>query len=181
VTRVEQLRDLLRLHVSGSDREESDRCAMLRLVDELGDPLSRREPSAHFTASAFVVDATGSRTCLVEHAKLGRLLQPGGHIEDDDPSVEDAALREAREETSLDVQLRPDAPRPFDVDIHRIPAISTPGRPGEPSHLHLDVRFLLVGSGDPCAGAAWYELGTAGDESVDRLAAKARTWVGLHG
>jgi 8-oxo-dGTP pyrophosphatase MutT (NUDIX family) len=172
VTRVAHLRELLRLHVSGSDREESDRCAMLRLVDELGDPLSRREPSAHFTASAFVVDAGGTRTCLVEHAKLGRLLQPGGHIEDGDASVEEAALREAREETALDVRLHPDAPRPFDVDIHRIPE-----RPGEPAHLHLDVRFLLVGNGDPCAGAAWHELGTAGDESVDRLAAKARAWV----
>jgi 8-oxo-dGTP pyrophosphatase MutT (NUDIX family) len=172
VTRVAHLRDLLRLHVAASDGEEADRCAMLRLVDELADPLSRREPSAHFTASAFVVDEAGSRTCLVEHAKLGRLLQPGGHIEDGDPSVEEAALREAREETALDVRLHPAAPRPFDVDIHRIP-----DRPGEPSHLHLDVRFLLVGSGEPCAGAAWHELGTAGDESVDRLAAKARTWV----
>jgi len=35
------------------------------------------------------------------------------------------------------------------------------------------VRYLLVGRGEPCAGAAWYELGTAGDESVERLAAKA--------
>ena len=72
---------------------------------------ARREPTAHFTASAFVVDAAGSRTCLVEHVKLGRLLQPGGHIEDDDASVEDAALREAREETALDVALHPEAPR----------------------------------------------------------------------
>jgi 8-oxo-dGTP pyrophosphatase MutT (NUDIX family) len=168
VTREAHLRELLRLHVSASDREEADRCAMLRLAEELGEPLSRREPTAHFTASAFVVDAAGSRTCLVEHVKLGRLLQPGGHIEDDDASVEDAALREAREETALDVALHPEAPRPFDVDIHRIPE-----RPGEPSHLHLDVRFLLVGSGEPCTGAAWHALGTAGDESVGRLAAKA--------
>jgi 8-oxo-dGTP pyrophosphatase MutT (NUDIX family) len=167
MTREAGLRELLRLHVSGSDREEADRCAMLRLAGELGEPLSRREPSAHFTASAFVVDEAGARTCLVEHVKLQRLLQPGGHIEDGDASVEEAALREAREETGLDVRLHSAAPRPFDVDIHRIP-----DRPGEPSHLHLDVRFLLVGTGEPGPGAAWYELGSAGDESVDRLAAK---------
>jgi hypothetical protein len=35
------------------------------------------------------------------------------------------------------------------------------------------VRYLLVGSGTPCAGAQWYPLGEAGDESVARLAAKA--------
>ena len=64
--------------------------------------------------------------------------------------------------------MHPAAPRPFDVDIHEIPA-----RPGEPAHFHLDVRYLVVGRGDPCAGAAWYPVGEAGDESVGRLAAKA--------
>jgi hypothetical protein len=64
----------------------------------------------------------------------------------------------------------PTAPRPFDLDIHGIPA-----RQDEPAHFHLDVRYLLVGDGDPCEGAAWYVLGEAGDESVGRLAEKARS------
>jgi hypothetical protein len=59
------------------------------------------------------------------------------------------------------------AARPFDLDVHQIPE-----RPGEPAHFHLDVRYLLVGRGAPCAGAAWHALGAAGDGSVARLAAK---------
>jgi len=143
---------------------------MLRLVDELERPLSRDEPSAHFTASAFVVDEPHERCCLVEHAKLGRLLQPGGHLEDADESLEAAALREAREETELDVALHPDAARPFDLDIHEIPKYRD-----EPTHWHLDVRYLVIGFGDPGAGAAWYPLGAGGDESVGRLAEKVRS------
>jgi 8-oxo-dGTP pyrophosphatase MutT (NUDIX family) len=170
--RLAALVEALRLHVYGDDAEEADRCAMLQLARELSDPLSRDEPAAHFTASALVVDAAGRRTCLVQHAKLGRLLQPGGHIETADASVEEAALREAREETALEVRLHPAAPRPFDLDIHPIPA-----RGDEPGHLHLDVRYLLVGAGEPCEGAAWYVLGEAGDESVARLAAKARGYA----
>ena len=162
------LDQLLRTYVAADDREEADRVAMLRLFAELERPTSREEPTAHFTASAFVVDVGHRQTCLVTHAKLGRLLQPGGHVEDFDASLEEAALREAREETELEVELHPAAPRPFDLDIHLIP-----DRPNEPAHYHLDVRYLLIGSGEPCAGAAWYALGTAGDESVDRLAAKA--------
>jgi len=159
---------LLQLHVALDAREEADRVAMLRLAQELAEPLSRDEPSAHFTASAFVIDEVCARTCLVEHAKLGRLLQPGGHVEPGDGSLEAAAIREAREETALDVDLHPTAPRPFDVDVHEIP-----DRPGEPAHFHLDVRYLLIGRGEPGPGAAWHSIGTSGDGSVDRLALKA--------
>jgi ADP-ribose pyrophosphatase YjhB (NUDIX family) len=158
----------LQSFVAADEREEADRIAMLRLARELKQPLSRDEPSAHFTASAFVVDEPCERVCLVTHVKLGRLLQPGGHIESVDATLEAAALREAREETALELQFHPAAPRPFDLDIHQIPE-----RPGEPRHFHLDVRYLLIGAGEPCAGAAWYAIGEAGDESVARLAAKA--------
>jgi 8-oxo-dGTP pyrophosphatase MutT (NUDIX family) len=162
------LERLLRAHVAADDREEADRVAMLRLAAELEEPTSREQERAHFTASAFVVDAECARTCLVTHAKLDRILQPGGHIEPDDLSPEAAALREAAEETSLELDFHPTAPKPFDLDIHQIPE-----RPDEPAHFHLDIRYLLVGSGEPCAGAAWYAFGEAGDGSVDRLAAKA--------
>jgi 8-oxo-dGTP pyrophosphatase MutT (NUDIX family) len=165
---VSDLGELLRAFVAADEREEADRCTMLRLLVELERPLSRDEAYGHFTASAFVVDETGARTCLVMHEKLGRLLQPGGHIEPTDLSAESAALREAREETGLELEPHPTAPKPFDLDVHRIP-----DRAGEASHWHLDVRFLLVGRGEPCAGAAWYVVGEAGDESVARLAAKA--------
>ena len=57
---------------------------------------------------------------------------------------------------------------PFDLDIHQIPE-----RSDEPAHFHLDVRYLLSDDGEPCAGAAWYPFGEAGDGSVARLAAKA--------
>jgi ADP-ribose pyrophosphatase YjhB (NUDIX family) len=168
---MRSLMDLLAGYVAADDREEADRCAMLRFAAELERPTSREQERAHFTASAFVVDDACERTCLVAHAKLGRLLQPGGHVEPTDLSLEAAALREAREETLLELLFHPGAPRPFDLDIHVIPE-----RPGEPAHHHLDIRYLLVGRGEPCTGAAWYALGDAGDGSVARLAAKASAY-----
>ena len=162
---------LLREYVAADDREEADRCAMLRLAGELEEPFSRTQLRAHFTASAFVVDETVERACLVSHAKLGLLLQPGGHVEPLDTCLEDAALREALEETGLSLELHPTAPRPFDLDIHPIPALRD-----EPPHFHLDIRYLVVGRGEPASGAAWYAVGDAGYGSVARLAAKAAAY-----
>lgn len=79
---------LLRTYVAADEREEADRIAMLRLLAELEWPTSHEQERAHFTASAFVINGVCSRTCLVTHAKLGRLLQPGRHVEDFDASVE---------------------------------------------------------------------------------------------
>ena len=81
-----------------------------------------------FTAAVFVVRA--HRVLLVHHRKLGQWLPVGGHIElDEDP--ETAALREAREESGLEVELLGERPpttgpgtraliAPRFLDIHRI-------------------------------------------------------------
>lgn len=92
----------------------------------------------HVTGSALIVDRGRRLALLTHHRKLGRWLQPGGHADGEtDPLA--VALREAREETGLDV-LTPLSTELFDVDRHWIPA-----RPGEPGHWHHDLRFLLEG------------------------------------
>lgn len=55
-----------------------------------------------FTASVYIV--RDNKVLLLMHKKLHIWLPPGGHIElDEDPN--EAALREAKEETGLDVEL----------------------------------------------------------------------------
>ncbi len=83
-----------------------------------------------FTVAILVV--AGNRVLLIHHRKLDRWLPLGGHIElDEDP--EQAALREAKEESGLEVELVGDRPpttepgtraliAPRFLDIHRISA-----------------------------------------------------------
>jgi len=81
-----------------------------------------------FTVAIFVVH--DAKILLIHHRKLDKWLPLGGHIElDEDPEI--AALREAREESGLEVELLGERPpttepgtraliAPRFLDIHRI-------------------------------------------------------------
>lgn len=56
----------------------------------------------HFTASALIIE--NGKVLLVYHKKLDVWLYPGGHIEKNE-TPEQAAVREAKEETGLDIKI----------------------------------------------------------------------------
>ena len=56
----------------------------------------------HLTASAIVVDAPGEHVALVWHRKCRFWVQPGGHLEDGEHSLESASRREVAEEIGLE-------------------------------------------------------------------------------
>ncbi len=106
----------------------------------------------HFTATAFIVDSK-KRTLLLWHRRLNRWMPPGGHV-DPDETPEDAAKRECKEETDLDVEIIGDAQsdlftknrsegrmliKPIAMLLEEIPA--SPAR-GEPAHQHMDFLFI---------------------------------------
>src|SRR5512133_3138870 len=106
--RTAELVSLLGAHAAADESEARSLEAMRAYAKSLAEPFSRKQPEAHFTGSAVVVDPEGERVCLVHHKKLGRWLQPGGHADvEDGGRMEVTALREAREETGCDVTLHP--------------------------------------------------------------------------
>jgi 8-oxo-dGTP pyrophosphatase MutT (NUDIX family) len=134
---------MLRAHRPHDDGEAAHLARIVAFVERHPDPFDRTIAEGHLTGSAFVLSADGARVLLLHHRKLDRWLQPGGHADPGERRGEDVALREAREETGLDgLALHPSAPRPLDVDVHRIPA-----RHGEPAHEHLDLRYLVLAPG----------------------------------
>jgi 8-oxo-dGTP pyrophosphatase MutT (NUDIX family) len=110
-----------------------------------------------FTSSVFIVQ--DGRVLLIHHRKLLKWLPVGGHIElDEDP--EQAALREAKEESGLDVELLGERPpttgpgtraliTPRFMDIHRI----------SPTHEHIGLIYWAR----PVAG----NVSLAADEHLD--------------
>jgi len=106
----------------------------------------------HFTATAFIVDSR-KRTLLLWHKRLSRWMPPGGHV-DSDETPEEAAKRECKEETGLDVEIIGESPRdlfaengeeghmlkkPIAFLLENIPASK---ERNEPAHQHMDFLYL---------------------------------------
>jgi len=119
----------------GDPAHEAHRASILAFIDRHVDALLRSCPTGHLTSSALVVDAGGGTVLLLEHRKLRRWFQPGGHA-DGEANLARSALREATEESGIE-GLTVFGPA-IDLDVHRVEP------PSEPAHLHLDVRYLVL-------------------------------------
>jgi 8-oxo-dGTP pyrophosphatase MutT (NUDIX family) len=94
----------------------------------------------HHTATAYVVGQ--GRTLLLWHARLRMWLPPGGHCEPNEDPVS-AAIREAREESGLDVAV---IPPPGLIAVARPQVLPPPAvilledivRDDQPFHQHID-------------------------------------------
>lgn len=126
--------ETLRAWSAPSPAQEQLRQHYLDHLNARPDGWSRDCPGAHLTASSLIC-APGGRVLLALHAKLGRWLQTGGHLEAADADLEAAALREAQEESGLSaLALDPD---PLLLSRHEVPC--GPVRPC----FHLDVQYLI--------------------------------------
>ena len=122
-----------------------------------------------FTATTFVVQ--DDRTLLLFHRKIGAWFPPGGHI-DPDELPDDAARREVREETGLEVELL-SSRRPLgEVEVL--------GRPEcillediSDDHQHIDLIYYarvtggaLSVSDAEASGFRWCSLEDLADEAL---------------
>ena len=117
----------------------------------------------HFTATAYILD--DHKTVLIYHPKHKKWLPPGGHLHENETPPE-CALREAKEETGLDIVLirqenlwldfwnASSIERPYLCLLENIPAH------GEtPAHQHIDQIFLAKPVGGALLPSAqWFTL-----------------------
>jgi 8-oxo-dGTP pyrophosphatase MutT (NUDIX family) len=115
-----------------------------RHFDDLVTPITR-----DFTATTFVV--RGGHTLLLLHRKLGKWFPPGGHI-DPHELPDQAAIREVREETGLEVELLTCGyqlgdvtvlPQPYCILLENI----------SPAHQHIDLIYFARVCGGSLAHA----------------------------
>jgi len=106
----------------------------------------------HWTASVFVFGKhmDGWKIVLIHHRKLGKWMIPGGHLEEHE-NPQEAAIREAREETGLDIKLHSFR---TNTGYTNFPDVKTvllpeyiieeiiPAYGDEPEHIHIDCLYI---------------------------------------
>ncbi|WP_067652632.1 NUDIX hydrolase [Nocardia harenae] len=116
--------------------ERSLREAMLAFLGSAPLGCLRAHAPGHVTASAVVFSHDGREVLLTLHPRVGRWIQLGGHCEEPDATVADAALREAVEESGIpDLVLEPGL---YGAQAHPITCSL-----GQPTR-HLDLLFRVT-------------------------------------
>lgn len=104
------------------------------------DALRREGGPEHVTASCFIFSADLERTLLCFHRKGRFWVQTGGHVEAEDGTIPEAALREAREESGIPgLRLVPGV---LDLDRHAL------GAGFGACRTHWDVGFAALTTTD---------------------------------
>ena len=122
------------------EREAADRLQMLWYLQQGHDALTRDDPVAHFTASAWVTEPGRKSVLMAYHNIYGSWAWLGGHA-DGQGDLLKVALREAEEETGIS-DLRILSGEPVSLEILNVSAHIKNGSVVSP-HLHFNLTYLF--------------------------------------
>jgi 8-oxo-dGTP pyrophosphatase MutT (NUDIX family) len=174
------LRDDVRSTLLGWTPPDDGQAALrddyVAFVDEHDDAVLRACVPGHITASTLVLSHDLSQVLLTLHPKVGLWLQMGGHLEEGDASLRDAAAREALEESGIaGLEL---TASPVRLDRHRVTCHGGSD--------HLDVQYAAVASSDAVhviseesLDLAWFGVDALPDLTDDPLRLLVRASVAL--
>ena len=122
-----------------NEQEAADQRQILCDMDAFPDLLTRRNTTAHFTASCWIVNPERTKVLMAYHNLYRSWAWLGGHADGEEDLLA-VALREANEESG--VEAVPVSPEIFSLEIlHVAPHVKRGNFVC--AHLHLNATYLL--------------------------------------
>ena len=171
----QRLVEALNAYVPVNEQETVDLARMISFLTTGETPFLRTNETAHFTASAWIVNPARTKVLMVYHNLYNSWSWTGGHA-DGEEGLLGVALKEAREETGIR-HIRPVREEPFSVEILTVNGHEKRGK-YVPSHLHYNVTYLVEAEEsdelrmkpDENSGVAWFTF-------EDALKASTEPWM----
>ena len=164
----------LEAFVPYNEQEERDLSVMLDWAKSGADVLTRKNKTAHFSASAWIVSPDRKSTLMCFHNIYDSWSWLGGHA-DGETDLLAVALREVQEESGI-TKVKPVMDTIYSLEVLTVDGHVKKGKYVS-SHLHLNLTYLVEASEeellqmkpDENSGVAWFEL----EEAV---AASSEPW-----
>lgn len=134
------LRQIIENYIPCCEQEREEKRMLLKYIDENPDILLRSNETAHFSASAWVVNPERTKVLMLYHNIYNSWSWPGGHA-DGEEDLLGVALREVQEETGI-ADIHPVSEEVYSLEILTVNAHFKRGKYVVP-HLHLNLTYLL--------------------------------------
>jgi 8-oxo-dGTP pyrophosphatase MutT (NUDIX family) len=159
----ESLYQSLNAYKPWNEQEEKDRVVILNFIRQYDNCLLRDNEIAHITSSSWIVNKERTKVLMVYHNLYDSWAWTGGHA-DGDSDLLKVAIKEAREETGI-VSIAPVTEEIFSIETLCVNGHVKRGC-YVPSHLHLNVTYLLEGDemerlkvkADENSGVQWVNM-----------------------
>ena len=155
-----------------NEQEAADQAVILEHLYKEEDVFERSNLTAHLTASAWVTNARGDKVLMAYHNLYDSWSWLGGHSDGETDQLA-VAMKEVREESGIQNVY------PVSEDIFSLEILTVEGHVKRghyvPSHLHLNVTYLLEADEDEAlkvkadenSALAWFDLEEAVEASSE--------------
>lgn len=155
--------EALKNYVPFNEQEQMDKDVMVEFAENNEDAFLRTNLRSHFTASSWIVNKERTKVLLIYHNIYDSWAWTGGHA-DGDRDLLAVALREAKEETSVE-NIHPVSEDIFSLEIITVDGHVKRGK-YVPSHIHMNVTYLLEADEndilrikeDENSGVGWFDM-----------------------
>lgn len=167
-----RLKEELENYIPYNEQEAADKAEILRRLKSGEELFGRENASAHFTASAWVVDPQHTKVLMAYHNLYDSWAWLGGHA-DGETDLLSVTLKEVREESGLD-ELSVVSDGIYSVEIITVDGHEKRGKYIS-SHLHFNITYLLEADPqqpirckpDENKAVGWFSLEEALEKSTE--------------
>lgn len=157
------LHQQLLTYIPWNEQERQDRDVILSCLANQMDVYTRQNRVAHMTASAWIVNRDRNKVLMAYHNIYRSWAWLGGHA-DGEKDLLQVALKEAREESGIE-NVSPACENIYSIEVLTVDGHVKRGQ-YVPSHLHLNVTYLLEADEDEAprckpdenSGVRWFDL-----------------------